>query len=89
MFLDASVLIAASRSPLRGSALAMEVCSGREFRAALTTSRLLKNSWARSRLHLVNDKAPLRSEAERISMCYLLISVDIVGCFTTVPFLSA
>ena len=60
MFLDPSVLIAASRSPLGGSALAMEVCSGREFRAALTTSRLLKNSWARSRLHLVNDKAPLR-----------------------------
>ena len=42
MFLDASVLVAASRSPLGGSALAMEVCSGREFRATLTNRVLLE-----------------------------------------------
>lgn len=42
VFLDASVLVAASRSPLGGSALAMEVCSGCEFHAALTTRVLLE-----------------------------------------------
>ena len=42
VFLDASVLVAASRSPSGGSALAMEVCRGRRFRAALTTRVLLE-----------------------------------------------
>ena len=42
VFLDASVLVAASRSPSGGSALAMEVCRGHRFRAALTTRVLLE-----------------------------------------------
>ena len=37
VFLDASVLVAAARSPNGGSAVAMEVCTGRHFRAVLTT----------------------------------------------------
>ncbi|HLC30823.1 MAG TPA: PIN domain-containing protein [Dehalococcoidia bacterium] len=42
VFLDASVLVAASRSPTGGSALAMDVCRGRRFRAALTAMVLLE-----------------------------------------------
>lgn len=42
MFLDASVLVAAARSPSGGSALAIEVCRGRRFRAALTVTVLLE-----------------------------------------------
>lgn len=42
MFLDASVLVAASRSHTGGSALVMEVCRGRRFRAALTARVLLE-----------------------------------------------
>lgn len=42
VFLDASVLVAASRSPLGGSALALEVCRGRRFRAALSPGVLLE-----------------------------------------------
>ena len=42
VFLDASVLVAASRSPSGGSALAMEMCRGRRFRAALTARVLLE-----------------------------------------------
>ncbi|MFQ5814532.1 MAG: putative toxin-antitoxin system toxin component, PIN family [Anaerolineae bacterium] len=42
VFLDASVLVAASRSPSGGSALAMEVCRGQRFRAALTARVLLE-----------------------------------------------
>ncbi|MDO8749607.1 MAG: PIN domain-containing protein [Dehalococcoidia bacterium] len=42
VFLDASVLVAASRSPSGGSALVLEVCRGRRFRAALTTRILLE-----------------------------------------------
>lgn len=42
MFLDASVLVAASRSPSGGSALALEVCCGRRFRAAFTARVLLE-----------------------------------------------
>ena len=41
-FLDASVLVAASRSPSGGSALVMEVCQGRRFRAALSARVLLE-----------------------------------------------
>ena len=36
MFLDASVLVAASRSPSGGSAVSLEVCQGTKFRAAVT-----------------------------------------------------
>ena len=36
VFLDASVLVAASRSLSGGSAMAMEVCRGHRFRAALS-----------------------------------------------------
>ena len=42
MFLDASVLVAAAGSPSGGSALAMEVCRGRPFRAALSARVLLE-----------------------------------------------
>jgi predicted nucleic acid-binding protein len=42
VFLDASVLVAASRSPSGGSALVMEVCRGRRFRAALSARVLLE-----------------------------------------------
>jgi predicted nucleic acid-binding protein len=41
-FLDASVLVAASRSPSGGSALVMEMCRGRRFRAALSARVLLE-----------------------------------------------
>ena len=42
VFLDASVVVAASRSPTGGSAVAMEVCQGRRYRAALSTTVLLE-----------------------------------------------
>ncbi len=42
VFLDASVLVAASRSPSGGSALVMEVCRGLRFRAAITARVLLE-----------------------------------------------
>lgn len=42
MFLDASVLVAASRSPTGGSALTIEVCQSRRFRAAVTARILLE-----------------------------------------------
>lgn len=42
VFLDASVLVAASRSRAGGSAVAMKVCRGRRFQAALTTRVLLE-----------------------------------------------
>ena len=42
LFLDASVLVAASRSPSGGSVLVMEVCRGRRFRAALSARVLLE-----------------------------------------------
>lgn len=42
VFLDASVMVAASRSPSGGSALAMEVCRGRRFRAAITVRVFLE-----------------------------------------------
>lgn len=41
-FLDASVLVAAARSPSGGSSVAMDVCHGRFFRAALTERVLLE-----------------------------------------------
>ncbi len=41
-FLDASVLVAASRSPFGGSALVIEVCRGRRFKAAVSARVLLK-----------------------------------------------
>lgn len=40
--LDASVLVAASHSASGGSALAMEVCRGSKFRAALTVRIILE-----------------------------------------------
>lgn len=40
--LDASVLVAASHSASGGSALAMEVCQGSKFRAALTVRIILE-----------------------------------------------
>jgi predicted nucleic acid-binding protein len=40
--LDASVLVAAARSPSGGSSLVLEVCRGRRFRAALSTKVLLE-----------------------------------------------
>lgn len=42
VFLDASVLVAAARSPSGGSALALEVCGGRRFRGVVTTRVLLE-----------------------------------------------
>ena len=42
LFLDASVLVAASRSPNGGSAAVLEVCAGRRFRAALSFKVLLE-----------------------------------------------
>ncbi len=42
VFLDASVLVAASRSHSGGSALALEVCRGSRFRAAVTARVLLE-----------------------------------------------
>lgn len=42
VFLDASVLVAASRSPSGGSAVSMEACQGRRFRGALTARVLLE-----------------------------------------------
>jgi predicted nucleic acid-binding protein len=42
VFLDASVLVAAARSPSGGSALALEVCGGRRFRGLVTTRVLLE-----------------------------------------------
>ena len=42
VFLDASVLVAAARSPSGGSAVAIEVCQGRPFRAAVTTQVLIE-----------------------------------------------
>lgn len=42
VFLDASVIVAASRSPMGGSALAMDVCRGHRFRAALSARVLLE-----------------------------------------------
>ncbi|MBM3925455.1 MAG: PIN domain-containing protein [SAR202 cluster bacterium] len=42
VFLDASLLIAASGSSTGGSAVAMEVCQGRKFRAVLSERVLLE-----------------------------------------------
>lgn len=42
VFFDASVLVAASRSPSGGSALAIEVCSGRRFRGVVTARVLME-----------------------------------------------
>ena len=42
VFLDASVLVAASRSPSGGSSMAIEVCQGRRFRAAITNKVLME-----------------------------------------------
>lgn len=42
MFLDASVLVAASRSPSGGSALTLDVCRGTRFRAAISVKVLLE-----------------------------------------------
>ena len=42
VFLDASVLVAASSSPSGGSAVALEVCQGRRFRAALTNQVVME-----------------------------------------------
>ena len=42
MFLDACVIVAASRSPTGGSALVMEVCREHRFRAALSSRVLLE-----------------------------------------------
>jgi predicted nucleic acid-binding protein len=42
VFLDASVLVAASRSPTGGSALVLEVCQGQRFRAVVSTKVLLE-----------------------------------------------
>lgn len=42
VFLDASVIVAAARSPSGGSAVAMEVCQMGRFRAAITTRVLLE-----------------------------------------------
>lgn len=42
VFLDASVLVAAARSPQGGSALALEVCRGRLFRAVVSRRVLLE-----------------------------------------------
>ena len=42
VFLDASVLVAASHSPSGGSAVAMEACQGSQFRAAVTSRVLLE-----------------------------------------------
>ncbi|MDA1349333.1 MAG: PIN domain-containing protein [Chloroflexi bacterium] len=42
VFLDASVLVAASRSPSGGSAAAIEVCRGNRFRAAISTQVILE-----------------------------------------------
>ena len=42
VLLDASVLVAASHSASGGSALAMEVCQGSKFRAALTVRIILE-----------------------------------------------
>ncbi len=42
VFLDASVLVAASRSPSGGSAVCLEVCQGTAYRAALSTAVLLE-----------------------------------------------
>ncbi|PZC47967.1 MAG: putative nucleic acid-binding protein, contains PIN domain [Chloroflexi bacterium] len=42
LFLDASVLVAASRSPSGGSALVIEVCEGQVFRAALSGEVVLE-----------------------------------------------
>ena len=36
VFLDASVMVAASRSPTGGSSVALEACSGRLYRAVMT-----------------------------------------------------
>ena len=45
VFLDASVLVAASGSAEGGSAVAMELCQGGQYRAALTTTVLLEARW--------------------------------------------
>ena len=42
VFLDASVLVAASRSPSGGSSIAMEVCQGLRFRAAITNQVIIE-----------------------------------------------
>jgi len=42
VFLDASVLVAAARSPTGGSALVLEVCRGSRFRAALSARVVLE-----------------------------------------------
>jgi len=42
VFFDASVLVAAAHSPSGGSALALEVCRGRRFRAAISVRVLLE-----------------------------------------------
>ena len=67
MFLDASVLVAASRSPSGGSALAMEVCRGRRFRAALTARVLLE-----ARVNI----AEKFGEAELLMFYHLLAGMD-------------
>ena len=45
VFFDASVLVAASRSPTGGSAVSMEMCHGAQYRAALTGLVLLEARW--------------------------------------------
>ena len=42
VFFDASVLVAAAHSPAGGSALALEVCRGTRYRAAISVRVLLE-----------------------------------------------
>lgn len=42
VFLDASVLVAAARSPSGGSALALQVCAGRRYQGVVTARVLLE-----------------------------------------------
>jgi len=67
LFLDASVLVAAARSPTGGSALVLEICAGGHFRGGLTLKVLLE---AR---HNIQDKF---GEAELLRFYRQLAAMD-------------
>ena len=67
VFLDACILMAAAHSPSGGSALVIEVCQGRRFKAAVTVKVLLE-----ARLNI----AEKFDEADLIRFYQLLAALD-------------
>lgn len=67
VFLDASVLVAAAKSPSGGSSVALEVCQGRRYRAVVSALVLLE---------ALRNIAAKFGEAERVRYYTLLAALD-------------